>query len=177
MTFTSFYRTGTCYMAQWQFYQSSLFFFVNLVIIDVLFKNSKRKLICMNFRFAGKNKQVMVAKKNLKIWSSLHVFLRFPYAFLGLAVKFFVEFVITLASVINKFKNLLLLQLLPLRQIHQYLGCVSSAKVCTTNAISQMTLPKKLLHVTPFFGREEGEEKERLSFSRRPFRCLDLLLQ
>lgn len=138
--------------------------------------NSKRKLIYMDFRFARENKQFTVAKKNLKIWSSLHVFLRFPYAFLGLAVKFFVEFIITLASVINKFKNVLL-QLLPLCQIHQHLGCVSSAKICTTNAISQMTLLRQLLHTAPFFWREEVEEKERLFFSRRSFQCLDLFLQ
>lgn len=149
-------------------YQSLWFFFYqscdNWCFIQK--RNFKRKLIYMNFRFVWENKQLAVAKKNLKIWNSEHGFLRFPYALLGLAVKFWLQFVITLASVINKFKNFLLLQLLSLHQIHQSLGCVSTPKVCTTNAISQMTQLKKLLHITPFFWRrEEKEEEERLFFS------------
>lgn len=46
-----------------------MIFLMNFVIIDVLFKNptSRHELIYMNFRFVRENKQVTVAKINLKI--------------------------------------------------------------------------------------------------------------
>lgn len=66
---------------------------------------------------------------------------------------------------INRFKNFLLLQLS--WQIHQSPGCVYIAKVCNTNAVSQMTLLKVTAHHSLLLkeGRKRGGGGEVILFT------------
>lgn len=155
-----------------------MIFFINFVIIDVLFKNptSRHELIYMNFRFVWENKQVTVAKINLKIWNSVHFFLRFPCALLGLAVKFWLEFIITLPSVINRFKNFFAVAIVVADSSVSWL-CLYSKGLQYKCSFSNDSTQSYCTSLTSFEGGEKKRRRRRGYSFHTSFQCVDLLLQ